>query len=63
MHHLKRMSDWASGAIGNPQKKYGKHQYSLEQFGLTQERIAADFSSYIAFIDELEKSRADLQVR
>jgi hypothetical protein len=60
---LKCMNDWASGDIGNPQKKYGKHQYSLDQFGLTQERIATDFSNYIAFIDELEKTRANLQVR
>ena len=57
------MNDWASGDMGNPQKKYGKHQYSLDQFGLTQERIATDFSNYIAFIDELEKTRANLQVR
>lgn len=39
----------------SPRNKYGKHVYSLEQFGLTAEGIAADFAGYIDFIDRLEE--------
>lgn len=48
---LKRMLDWDTS---NPQNKHGRHEYTLEQFGLTKERIGADFAGYIAFIDQLE---------
>lgn len=48
---LKRMIDWDTG---NPQNKYGRHTYTLEQFGLSKERIGSDFAGYIAFVDQLE---------
>lgn len=37
---IDRMSKWLSD---NPQNKHGKHKYSLEQFGLTPESLAAAF--------------------
>lgn len=48
---LKRMLDWNQS---NPKNKYGKFDYTLEQFGLTKERIGADFAGYVAFVDRLE---------
>jgi hypothetical protein len=48
---LQRMMDWEKNS---PQNKYGKHLYSLEQFGLTDGGIASAFVDYIALIDALE---------
>ena len=48
---LKRMLDWNTG---NPQNQHGKHEYSLEQFGLTEEQIDSEFARYVAFTDKLE---------
>ena len=40
--------------INDPKKtKYGEHKYSMEQYGLTLERIAEDFSEYIELAKEL----------
>jgi len=30
----------------NPQNKHGRHGYSLEQYGLTRERIRSEFAEY-----------------
>ncbi|MET0545061.1 MAG: sulfotransferase, partial [Caulobacterales bacterium] len=40
---LKRMIDWDAS---NPEAKFGKHVYSLEQFGLTNDGIERDFAPY-----------------
>lgn len=47
------MREWTQA---NPQNKYGKHRYSLEQYGLTPEGIRETFSEYEAFNDHLEAS-------
>ena len=47
------MRDWTQA---NPQNKYGKHRYSLEQYGLTPEGIREAFSEYEALNDDLEAS-------
>lgn len=31
---------------GNPQHKHGKHKYTLEQFGLTKQKVTSHFSDY-----------------
>ena len=31
---------------GNPKGKFGKHEYSLEEFGLTREGVRAHFRDY-----------------
>ncbi len=36
----------------NPQGKHGKHEYSLDQFGLTPERIDKEYSNYINFLNQ-----------
>jgi hypothetical protein len=48
-----RMREWTQA---NPQNKYGKHHYSLEQYGLTPEGIREMFSEYESFNDDLEAS-------
>jgi len=48
-----RMREWTQA---NPQNKYGKHRYSLEQYGLTSEGIREMFSEYEVFNDDLEAS-------
>ena len=48
---LQRMLDWNAS---NPQNKYGKHRYTLEQYGLTPEGIRETFADYEAFNDALE---------
>ena len=48
-----RMREWTQA---NPQNKYGKHRYSLEQYGLTPEGIRETFSEYEVFNDDLEAS-------
>jgi hypothetical protein len=47
----KKMMDWNNS---NPRNKHGKHIYSLEEYGYTEEQIAEVFKDYIAFLDELE---------
>ena len=42
-----RMLKWSKE---NPQHKRGRHIYSLADFGLTEERIAAAFPGYAAFL-------------
>jgi len=37
----------AAHALDNPQGKHGRHEYSLEQYGLTPERVRERFASYI----------------
>jgi hypothetical protein len=32
----------------NPQGKFGKHEYALEQFGLTAERVRSMFEPYLS---------------
>ena len=32
----------------NPQDKFGKHEYNLAQYGLSQDRVAAQFERYLA---------------
>ncbi|NHN39868.1 sulfotransferase [Pseudomaricurvus alcaniphilus] len=49
---LGRMLDWDKH---NSQNKYGKHVYSLQQFGLSEAGIGRDFAEYIAFNDALEE--------
>jgi len=49
---LQRMLDWEND---NPPNKYGKHVYSLEDYGLTRERILEEFAEYEQFNDKLER--------
>lgn len=49
---LQRMLDWNTH---NPQNKYGKHRYSLEQYGLAIEGIRARFGEYEAFNQALNE--------
>ena len=49
---LRRMLDWDRSS---PRNKYGKHVYSLQQFGLTEAGIAQEFAEYIAFDKALEE--------
>jgi len=37
----------------NPKDKYGAHEYSLEDFGLTEQGINKQFSNYIQFLEKL----------
>mgnify|MGYP001138008486 CR=1 FL=1 len=34
---------------------HGRHAYSLEEYGYSEERIQAVFADYIDFLDTLEK--------
>ena len=46
---LEKMMDWNDS---NPKDKHGKHIYSLEQCGLTEEEVTDQFSGYIQFLEE-----------
>jgi hypothetical protein len=35
----------------NPQEKFGKHEYKLEQFGLSEEKVTARFERYLSRYD------------
>jgi hypothetical protein len=48
---LQRMLDWNHS---NPQNKYGKHRYSLEQYGLDAKGIQQTFAEYERFNQQLE---------
>ena len=48
---LQRILAWHSN---NPQNKFGRHAYSLEQYGLSEAGIRATFADYEAFNDALE---------
>ena len=41
---LKAMSDWEAA---NPPGKHGKHQYTLDHFGITDAEISAAFADYL----------------
>ena len=45
-----KIQNWGAN---NPIHKKGKFEYSLEEFGLTEEGIKRDMAGYIAFIDAL----------
>jgi hypothetical protein len=32
----------------NPQGKFGRHEYKLDEFGLTVEQLCADFADYLS---------------
>lgn len=38
----------------NPREKHGKHNYSLETFGLNKEEIDHQYQDYLNFLDELK---------
>lgn len=46
-----RMKDFLAQ---NPKGKHGAHNYTLEQFGLTEEGIEAQYSNYINFLNKLK---------
>jgi len=48
---FERMRHWT---LNNPQNKYGKHRYSLEQYGLNAAGIREAFAEYEDFNDALE---------
>lgn len=50
---IRRMQAWSAA---NPQNKYGRHQYRLEDYGLTHSGIMETFSAYEIFNDSLEVS-------
>lgn len=39
--------------VQNPKDKHGAHEYSLEDFGLTEQGINKQFSNYIHFLEKL----------
>lgn len=47
-----RMLAWNAS---NPKDKHGKHEYSLAEYGYTEQRIQEAFAEYIAFLNNLEK--------
>jgi hypothetical protein len=38
------MADWERD---NPQDRFGKHEYTLERYGLTRDRVHDAFSGYL----------------
>ena len=46
-----RMLQWNAG---NPKDKHGRHDYSLAEYGYTEERIEEVFAGYIDFLQTLE---------
>jgi len=48
---LRRMLDWNRS---NPQNKFGRHEYTLGQYGLSADDIRETFAEYESFNDELE---------
>jgi hypothetical protein len=49
----RRMLDWNDD---NPQHRFGKHAYALQDYGLTQAGIEAAFPEYIEFVSRLNPS-------
>jgi hypothetical protein len=45
----RRMLDWNNS---NPKDKHGSHVYSLEQFGLSEQRVQNLFADYIKFLEQ-----------
>jgi len=43
-----RMSEWLAN---NPQGRFGKHEYALEQFGLTSDKVRSMFERYLSSYD------------
>jgi hypothetical protein len=39
----------------HPKDMHGRHEYSLVEYGYSEERIQAVFADYIDFLDTLEK--------
>jgi hypothetical protein len=37
----------------NPQHRFGRHEYSLEMFGLDEASIRAQFAGYLGLVDSL----------
>ena len=48
---LGRMMQWNDA---NPKNKHGRHVYSLQEYGYTEERISELFAEYIEFLEKLE---------
>ncbi len=42
------MSQWLAA---NPQNKFGRHEYKLEQYGLSVEQLRPRFERYLAVHD------------
>ena len=36
----------------NPQNKHGKHEYTLQQFGITDEDINKNFAEYLQYFND-----------
>ena len=51
-----RMMAWNDG---NPKDRHGRHRYSLEEYGYTEQSIQDAFAEYIRFLDNLEEQRRD----
>jgi hypothetical protein len=47
---MQRMQRWMQD---NPQHRYGRHEYSLDQFGLDEASLRAQFAGYMALVDSL----------
>jgi len=45
----------------NPKDKHGAHNYTLEDFGLSDEKINKQYSNYIQFLEKLKSKNNDLQ--
>ena len=45
----------------NPKDKHGAHDYTLEDFGLTEAQINKQYSNYNQFIAHLKTKKNDLQ--
>lgn len=45
----------------NPKDKHGAHDYTLEDFGLTEAQINKQYSNYNQFIEQLKTKKNDLQ--
>ena len=51
----KRMMDWNNN---HPKNEHGRHVYTLQEYGYTEQQIAELFAGYIDFLEELEKKTA-----
>jgi len=49
---LRRMMEWNDA---NPKNKLGRHVYSLQEYGYTEEQISELFAEYIDFLEKLER--------
>jgi len=47
----KKIMDWNNS---NPKNRHGRHVYSLNEYGYTEEKISQVFSDYIEFLERLE---------